>query len=653
VSALRPIEPLLGQPIVVGGTRLRNRIISSPMERNLATASGLITPAYVRYLEARAAGGAAVVFTESSYVRADGRARRFQMGIHNAAIVAPLRELAERIHVHGALLGVELNHGGRTAQTAVNGVRCVAPSAVPCAVAGGEVPEPLTGDDIRDLIRCYAESAARCLDAGVDVLMLHGAHGYLIHQFMSPRTNLRDDEWAAPAKFLTEVIEAVRDAVPTAMLGIRFSALEGPPDGLGVDRTLEIVAQAPLDRLDFLDISAGSYESGEWIVQPGEWEEGVLGRFARRYRQFGLPVSVVGRITEPETAERLLQRGEADLVSVGRALHADPRWADAAIAGRRFRPCITTNHCIDSLFTGRPVPCSVNPDVGGAAEEPGADLAGRVIVVAGAGPGGLEVARACAARDARVVLFEREKAIGGQIRLSSGLRTYARYQKIVDWYAAELRDLPVEVRLEEEASLATVAALRPDAVVIATGGRGIMPEIAGIKSSRVYEIRTWLRAGAPDLGDDLHVVWGADREGVAVADDLLARGKRILVVGDQEALAPEVGRRAKILTVPRLSSDQRVQIHLQSRLVELTDDGLTIRREGHVTSLHAPGPVLVSQGLTPVTDLATALTDAGYGGRVELVGDASGAGGSIGNAIASAARAVSRLLPALRPRLPG
>jgi 2,4-dienoyl-CoA reductase-like NADH-dependent reductase (Old Yellow Enzyme family)/thioredoxin reductase len=651
VSALPPSEPLLSQPIEVGTRRLRNRIISSPMERNLATTSGLITPAYVRYLEARAAGGAAVVFTESSYIRADGRARRYQMGIHNASVVAPLRELAERIHRHGALLGVELNHGGRTAQTAVNGVRCVAPSAVPCAVAGGEVPEPLTGDDIRDLIRCYAEAAVRCLDAGVDVLMLHGAHGYLIHQFMSPRTNLRDDEWAAPAKFLTEVIDAVRDAVPTATLGIRFSALEGPPDGLGVDETLEIVARAPLDRLDFLDISAGSYESGEWIVQPGEWEEGVLGRFAQRYRQFGLPVSVVGRITEPETAEGLLQRGEADLVSVGRALHADPRWADAATGGRRFRPCITTNHCIDSLFTGQPVPCSVNPDVGGAAGEPGADLVERLIVVAGAGPGGLEAARACAARGARVVLFEREKAIGGLIRLSAGLRTYPRYQRIVDWYDAELRGLSVDLRLEEEASPSTIAALRPHAVLIATGGRGIMPDIAGIQSSRVHEIRTWLRAGAPDLGDEQYVVWGADREGVAVADDLLARGKRILVIGDQKTLAPDVGRRAKILTVPRLSSDPLVQIQLQSRLVAVTDDGLTIRRHGHVTSLRAPGPVLVSQGVTPVTDLATALTDAGYDGAVRLVGDASGAAGGISSAIATAVRTVSGLRPAMWQRM--
>lgn len=622
------------------------------MERNLATASGIVTPVYVRYLEARAAGGAAVVFTESSYVRADGKARPYQMGMHDNSTVAPLRKLADRIHRHGALLGVELNHGGRTAQTAVNGVGCVAPSAVPCAVAGGEIPEALEGDDIRDVISCFADAALRCQEAGVDVIMLHGAHGYLIHQFMSPRTNLRDDEWAAPAKFLTDVIEAVRAAVRTATLGIRFSALEGPTDGLSAEATLEIVGQAPLDRLDFLDISAGSYEAGEWIVQPGEWEEGVLGRFARRYRQFGLPVSVVGRITEPETAERLLQRGDADLVSVGRALHADPTWAAAAAGGQRFRPCIVTNHCIDSLFTGQPVPCSVNADVTALSAEPAANLEGNIIVVVGSGPGGLESARASAACGARVVLFEREEALGGQVRLSARLRSYPRYQTIIDWYDAELRDLSVELRLGESASPDKVAALNPHAVLVATGGRGVVPDIAGIRSSRVHEVRAWLQAGAPDLGDEQHVVWGADREGVAVADDLLARGKRILIIGDQESLAPDVGRRAKILTVPRLLSDPNVEIRLQSPVLAVTDGGLTVRRRRQATTVLAPGPILVSQGLTPVTDLATALRDAGYRGPVHLVGDASDGGGSIGNAISTAARAVSRLRTASSRRWP-
>src|SRR5680860_221518 len=132
-------EPLLAEPLQLGSTLLRNRVIGSPMERNLATESGLVTPEYIHYLEARAAGGVALVFTESSYVRADGKARRLQMGIHDDVVLGPLRDLAEAIHRHGALLGVELNHGGRTAQGAVNGFRCVAPSAVPCAVAGGEV----------------------------------------------------------------------------------------------------------------------------------------------------------------------------------------------------------------------------------------------------------------------------------------------------------------------------------------------------------------------------------------------------------------------------------------------------------------------------------------------------------------------------------
>jgi hypothetical protein len=154
------------------------------------------------------------------------------------------------------------------------------------------------------------------------------------------------------------------------------------------------------------------------------------------------------------------------------------------------------------------------------------------------------------------------------------------------------------------------------------------------------------------LGDEQHVVWGADREGVAVADDLLARGKRVLVIGDQESLAPDVGRRAKILTVPRLLSDPHADIRLQSRVLAVTDGGLTVRRQRQETTVPAPGPILVSQGVTPVTDLATALRHAGYRSPVYLVGDAGDDGGSIGNAIDTAARAVRGLRTARSRRWP-
>ncbi len=637
-------EPLLAEPLQLGSTLLRNRVISSPMERNLATESGLVTPEYIRYLEARAAGGVALVFTESSYVRADGKARRLQMGIHDDVVLGPLRDLAEAIHRHGALLGVELNHGGRTAQGSVNGFRCVAPSAVPCEVAGGEVPEPLVDEDIRDIVQSYAEAARRCEAAGVDVIMLHGAHGYLINQFMSPRTNLRDDEWADPARFLTEVINAVRDAVPNATLGMRFSALEGPADGLDTDQTLAIIDQAPYERLDFIDVSAGSYEAGEWIVQPGEWEEGVLAPFATRFRQFGLPVSVVGRITQPATAERILRDGHADLVTVGRALHADPNWAQAAVSGQRYRPCISTNHCIDSLFTGQPVPCSVNPEVSAAPRPPTRELAGATVVVVGAGPAGLEAARASAHREAKVVVFEREAAIGGQVRLSAGLRTYPAYHRIIEWYARVLEDLQVEVRLGTEVDAEDVMALEPAAVLIATGGRGVVPDVVGRELTRVHEIREWLRDGSPDLGDEPHVVWGADREGVAVADDLLARGKQVVVVGAQEQLAPDVGRRAKILTVPRLQGAGQVRILLESTIRSISANEVVVGTAGGTTTLAGSGPILVSQGLSPITKLSADLRAAGYAGHLQLVGDAGGTGGDINNSIIAGLEA-ARSLP--------
>lgn len=256
------------RPLDIGRVRLRNRIVSAPMERNLATPDGLLTDEYIGYLAARAAGGVALVFTEASYVRGDGKARPRQMGVHDDSTVDGMRRLAREIHSHGALLGVELNHGGRTAPGRISGFHCVAPSPVACEVVGGEVPFELDEEEIADIIDHYAAAALRCAEAGVDVISLHAAHGYLVHQFMSPRTNLRDDEWAAPGRFLTAVINAVRTAVPDLTFGMRISAFEGVPGGLDADATFELVRAAPLDKLDFLDVSAGCYEAPEWSVQP-------------------------------------------------------------------------------------------------------------------------------------------------------------------------------------------------------------------------------------------------------------------------------------------------------------------------------------------------------------------------------------------------
>jgi 2,4-dienoyl-CoA reductase-like NADH-dependent reductase (Old Yellow Enzyme family)/thioredoxin reductase len=568
------------EPVQLGRVRLRNRVIGAPMERNMAAADGRLTDAYVDYLAARAAGGVGLVFTEASYVRIDGKARKRQAGVHDDGMIAGLRRFADAMHAHGALAGVEINHGGRTAQGAINGYNCVAPSSVPCESVGGEVPIELDTEDIWDLVRCYAAAAQRCRDAGVDVLALHGAHGYLVQQFMSRLTNLRDDEWGDPGRFLNEVIGAVRAAVPDMTFGLRFSAFDGVPGGLDADATFALIRSCPLDKLDYLDVSAGCYEAGHWMVQPSEWPEGVLGEYAVRYRALGLPVSVAGRISSLETAERLLSDC-SDLVSVARALHADPTWVEAVSSRRGPRPCIVCNFCSDQLRVGEPIPCSVNPDVGherdASARTRRDGAAALRVTVVGGGPAGLETARSLAEYGHRVTLCERRAELGGDLRLASRLHEYPRYHAILDWYERQLDGLGVAVNLGHEVDGAAVAFTEPEAIVLATGGYGPLPDVPGAQLERVVEIRDWMRAGMPDLGDDVHVVWGADREGVAIADELLHRGRRVVIVGGQHALAPDAGRRATALVVPRLMESPDVEIVLSSRVRAIEPARLLVR----------------------------------------------------------------------------
>lgn len=631
--------PAVGSPLTIGRLRLRNRFVAAPMERNYCRIDGTVTDRYVEYLVRRARGGAALVFTEASYVRADGKGRLRQLGVDVDECVPGLARLAAAVHAAGALLGVELNHGGRTAQAAVNGCQPVAPSPVPCEPAGGEMPRELATEEVYDLVEAYGQAARRCREAGVDVISIHGAHGYLVHQFLSSAFNLRTDEFADPTRFLNLVIEAVRkQAGHDVAVGLRLSAHEGFEGGLTPDRTFELICRARLDLLDYLDVSAGTYEAGQWIVQPGEWERGLLAPYAERYRTLGLPVGVAGRISTPETAEAIVADGKADFVCLARTLHADPDFPRRALAGGPYRPCIACNHCIDQLGTGEPIPCSVNPEAG---QEylglPSAPTRKASVLVIGAGPAGLETARRLAEHGHRVQVLEREEQVGGQFALASRLRANPEYHRILQWCTAELDRLGVTVRTRTPVTEEELARHDPDAIVLATGGTGHRPEIPGIRRPHVFDVRDWLALGQKPPGSC--VVWGADREGVAVADHLAADGSQVLLIGPQSSLAPGVGRRAKILTVSRLTGNPRVRILLESAILAIGPDRLLIRTGGREEWLPASGPLLVSHGVTPRTDLLAACRARQPRLGVYTIGDAGGAGGSIHRCFLSAREA--------------
>lgn len=651
------------EPLDLGRLRLRNRFVSAPMERNYCEVDGTMTERYTDYLARRAAGGAALVFTEASYVRADGKGRVRQLGVDVDERVPALARMAEAVHAHGALVGVELNHGGRTAQGAVSGYVPVAPSPIPCAVVGGELPEQLDGDDIEHLVECFGEAAARCQAAGIDVISLHGGHGYLIHQFLSPAYNHRDDEWADPVRFVNRVIDSVRRHAPDVALGIRFSAFEGVEGGLDADLTRARIDAVDTHRLDFLDVSAGNYEAGQWIIQPGEWPQGLLAGHAAPYtRDFDIPVGVAGRISSPGTAASIIGSGQADFVSLARTLHADPDFPLRALDGGRYRPCIACNYCIDSLAAG-PVPCTVNPWVGREREQPQSAAPEPVrVAVVGAGPAGLGVARELALAGHGVDLFDERSELGGDFALAAHLHEYPDYARILDWYDAEVADLDVAVHLGRRVDAATLRGTpgdrTPDAIVLATGGRGFAPTLPGDGTRVVRDVRELLAdlygAGSPAVDVPEQVtVYGADREAAAVADDLLARGTRVVLVAPQEQVAQDVGRRAKIVLLPRLAeaeAEGRLVTHLSSVVRRVEAGRLLVATGGEERWVEAPGELLVSHGIEPRNELLDDLRALAPRLGVHSVGDAGGDGGSVHVALVSATEVAARITEAAAAR---
>ncbi|MEW1950914.1 FAD-dependent oxidoreductase [Pseudarthrobacter sp902506025] len=595
---------------------LRNRLASAPMERNYGTTDGRITEQYIDYLVTRAKAGLGMVTTEATYVRADGKGRTHQLGLHTDAMIPGLRKLTDALHREGALAAVELNHGGRTAQAAVSGFKNVAPSPVPCEVAGGEIPRELTSDECEGLVEAYAQAARRAVQAGFDVINLHGAHGYLIHQFMSPISNHRTDRFGAPEYFMNRVIDAVRAAVPDTIVGMRVSVLEGPANGISAEGQVAITAKAHLDKLDFLDISAGSYEAGEWIVQSGEWKPGILAGYARAYRQFGIPLGMAGRLNSPGIIEEVLAAGTCDFVSLARAIHADPAFVGGVLHGDRYRPCIACNVCIDNLGLGQ-VTCTVNPAVGRSrvpVPTPAVREGARVTVV-GAGPAGLTAARELAEAGAKVTVFDDGGRPGGQFALAERMKSTPDFHRFTEWSAAENARLGIDLKLGSHVDTTRLDALvrgtAADAVVLATGGLRPGAGFPGAGSEDVLDIRDWL-AGHPEVlaepvdgaaMPEAVTIWGADSVAMSVADTLAARGTAVLLLGPQDAIAPESGRRAKILAVPRLQANSRVRIRLDTVIEEY--DGTRVRVSGPGCPpegewLDAPGPLLVSRSVVPL-----------------------------------------------------
>ncbi|KQV08398.1 hypothetical protein ASC63_06510 [Leifsonia sp. Root112D2] len=505
-------------PISIGTLRLPHRVLMGSMHLNLETSDGGALAAF--YAE-RARGGAGLIITGGAAVSRVGAGNAGYALINDPSHADRLRAVTDAVHAEGGLIALQLFHAGRYAFESAFGLTPVAPSAVYSAFSKAE-PEALSEEGIRSTIDDFASGAARALELGFDGVEVMGSEGYLLNQFASPVTNLRDDDWGGDAErrraFPVAVVRAVRAAVGDAPVLMRMSGADLVPGSSTQEEVDALAVALAAAGADAIDVGVGWHESRVPTVQSmvphGVWAD-AAGRVKRALTVAGsvAPVIASNRINTAAQAERILASGVADLVSMARPFLADPAILAKSFAGMAefVNTCIGCNEaCIDRTFGLDPVSCTVNPRVGRELEFPTAPLVERGgawgiaqrfatpapseraseeplrIAVIGSGPAGMEAARAAAAAGARVTLFEAGPRIGGQFLLAGMVPGKEDFLQTVRYFENELARLGVEIRLG--APVDDVDALAGfDHVVVSTGVLPRPVALAGVELPHVID----------------------------------------------------------------------------------------------------------------------------------------------------------------------
>jgi 2,4-dienoyl-CoA reductase-like NADH-dependent reductase (Old Yellow Enzyme family)/thioredoxin reductase len=609
----------LFEPLALGPVEIPNRVVSTAHQTTLVS-DHLPTDDFVAYHEARARGGVGMIVLEAAAVHVSGLLTAHTLGGYLPAIVDGYRRVADAVQPHGTKLFVQLLHPGREQIADAPRPAAVAPSAIPSPRFRTE-PRALRPEQLDELVVGYARAAAHAAAAGLDGVEVSAAHRYLLAQFLDPELNPgRADEGRTTAR---RILGAVREAAPALCLGVRVSA-DWPLAGA-------VVALAEECGADYVSAALGdasSYLGSVGIVPPAPVPESAI-EHAARSLPHAVPLIATSRIIHAVDAARLVADGVCDAVGMTRALIADPELVAKTRAGRTVIRCIGCNACIGHYHAGTGIACSVNPRTGRERRwpEPVRTTRPRRVVVVGGGPAGLAAAREAAAAGHHVTLLERADRLGGQAALSSlDLDT----------------NLPdgVDVRLGTAAGVDVVDALRPDAVVVATGARPYRP---ALPLGDATVVSAWDVLTADPAGGRRVVVadWGGDPSGLEAAERLVRAGNRVTLAVGSVAVGEGVHQYRRNLYLQRLYRAGVAIVH-HAELAGATATRVRLRNAFAPELEHlVPADVLVlAVGRVPEAELAPQLRAAGH--RVEEAGDCLGPRG-IEEAVLEGATAARRL----------
>lgn len=606
----------------IGKMELRNRIVMAPMGTKHASKEGYVTDQIKDYFEARARGGAGLIIVEATLVHPQGRGFENLLEITNDKFIPGLSDLVRVIHKHGAKAAIQLQHCGRLAKSKLTGMQPVAPSPIPRP--GDEVPKELTLEEIKEIVGYFAVAAVRAKKAGFDGIEIHGAHGYLVDQFLSPSSNKRQDIYGRGlrnrARFLIEIIEAVKGAVGgDCPVWCRINGMEyGVEEGTTLEEAKEIGRLAQEAGANAIHVSAYGPKAPQHLtaLQP---VSGVLADLAQGIKEVvTVPVIVVGRIT-PEAGESILAEGKADLVAIGKALLADPEIPNKVASGivEDIKPCILCMACRDDLYeTGVSVRCQVNPAMGREAEFKivQAKSAKKVLIVGG-GPAGMEAARVAALRGHEVALWEENPRLGGQLNYAVVPPYKNGIEPLIEYFQTQMRKLGVKIELGKDATATLVKEFQPEVVVVATGSVPIIPETCREKRNNIVTALEVL-GGYKEIRERVVVV-GGGRIGCEVAEFLAKRYKDVMILEMLEEIGMDIGPSLRPSILERLKA-AGIQIEAGIKIVEITEKGVRGLRNGSSEFFNA-GTIVIAVGMKSERQLAEILE--GIVPEIHLIGD--------------------------------
>ncbi|MDZ7697153.1 MAG: FAD-dependent oxidoreductase [Deltaproteobacteria bacterium] len=614
----------LFSPFEIKSCQLRNRIVMPGIASFLIEDDGSITEKTVEHYRLRAAGGPAMVIMEACAVSEEGIVSPHQARIYDDRFVEGLTKIARAMKSEGTVPAVQIHHGGRQTSSKVIKQRPVAPSPLPCPSIRGDV-KPLDINEIETLVKKFGDAADRAVSAGFELIEIHGAHGYLINQFLSRFSNIREDEYggdiAGRTRFAREVVTEVRNRVGKDFpISFKISAMEFVKDGLDIEESIQILRILVHAGIDMVQVSAGNDATPEWICQPMFMEKACLTEYAEKIRKaLQVPIMAVGRINDPVLADQIVADGKADLICIGRGLLADPELPKKAEAGRLedIRTCIACNTCMESIFRRGRVECLVNPVLGREKEmvfRPPEKI--KKIMVIGAGPGGLNVAWVAARRGHDVHLFEKQSVVGGQLILGSVTPYKKELHHLIRFQKRQIERFGVTIHLNTEVTRDTIEAEAPDVVILATGSVPAYPKVDGVDEAGVVSVNDVM--GAEQGAQQKSVVIGGGPTGCEVAYHLSSNESQVTIV----EMLPKIGNGLESMTKKILLKklkERNVQIKTECRLKRVDPKGVFIEnKEGQEAFIEAE-KIVSAIGSRPDNRLYEQIKDMGV--EIHRIGD--------------------------------